>query len=100
MLGDDYSVSLLCDLLGCRRSSYYYQPQPKDETEVKSAIQHVVAEWPTSGYRRVTKQLHRQGWDVNKKRVRRLMHAMGLLYHLNKPGESPGKTQQVADLPF
>lgn len=79
MLSDDYAVSLLCDLLGCRRSSYYYQPQPKDETEVKSAIQHVVAEWPTYGYRRVTKQLHRQGWNVNKKRVRRLMRGMGLL---------------------
>ncbi len=79
MLSDDYSVSLLCDLLGCRRSSYYYQTKPKDETEVKSAIQDVVAEWPTYGYRRVTKQLQRQGWDVNKKRVRRLMRAMGLL---------------------
>jgi putative transposase len=79
MLADDYSVSLLCDLLGCPRSSYYYQPKLQDENEVKSAIQNVVAEWPTYGYRRVTKQLHRQGWDVNKKRVRRLMRAMGLL---------------------
>jgi putative transposase len=79
MLSDDYSVSLLCDLLGCSRSSYYYQPNLKDETEVKSAIQNVAAEWPTYGYRRVTKQLHRQGWDINKKRVRRLMGEMGLL---------------------
>jgi putative transposase len=79
MLADDYSVSLLCDLLGCSRSSYYYQPKLQDENEVKSAIEDVVAEWPTYGYRRVTKQLHRQGWDVNKKRVHRLMRKMGLL---------------------
>jgi putative transposase len=79
MLADDYSVGLLCDLLGCPRSSYYYQPHLPDEKEVKSAIQDMVAEWPTYGYRRVTKQLHRQGWDVNKKRVQRLMRGLGLL---------------------
>ena len=79
MLADDYSVSLLCALLGCSRSSYYYQPKPQNETEVKSAIEDVVAEWPTYGYRRVTKQLQRQGWDINKKRVHRLMRKMGLL---------------------
>lgn len=79
MLADDYSVSLVCELLGCSRSSYYYQPNPKDETEVKSAIEKVAAEWPIYGYRRVTKQLQRQGWDLNKKRVQRLMREMGLL---------------------
>jgi transposase InsO family protein len=79
MLADDYSVSLLCDLLECSRSSYYYQPKLQDDNEVKIAIEGVVAEWPTYGYRRVTKQLQRRGWDVNKKRVHRLMGEMGLL---------------------
>ena len=78
MLSDDYSVSLACDLLECSRSSYYYQPKLKDETEVKSAIESVAAEWPTYGYRRVTKQLHRQEWVVNKKRIQRLMREAGL----------------------
>ena len=78
MLSDNYSVSLACDLLECSRSSYYYQPKLKDETEVKSAIESVAAEWPTYGYRRVTKQLHRQEWVVNKKRIQRLMREMGL----------------------
>jgi transposase InsO family protein len=78
MLSDDYSISLVCDLLECSRSSYYYQPKLKDETEVKSAIESVAAEWPTYGYRRLTKQLHRQEWVVNKKRIQRLMREMGL----------------------
>lgn len=78
MLSDDYPVSLLCDLLACPRSSYYYQPQLQDENEVKIAIENVVIEWPTYGYRRVTKQLRRKGRTVNKKRVQRLMRAMGL----------------------
>lgn len=78
MLSDDYGVSLLCDLLGCPRSSYYYQPQQQEETEVKSAIEDVVIEWPTYGYRRVSQQLRRRGQTVNKKRVQRLMREMGL----------------------
>ena len=78
VLTKDYSVNLLCNLLGCSRSSYYYQPKQRDETEDRTAIESVAAEWPTYGYRRVTKQLHPQEWDINKKRVQRLMQEMGL----------------------
>ena len=79
MLSQDYAVTLACDLLGCARSSYYHQAEPPDETELKAAIETVIAEWPTYGYRRVTAQLHRQEWHVNHKRVHRLMRKMGLL---------------------
>jgi len=78
VLAKDYSVNLLCDLLSCSRSSYYYQPKQRDETEDRAAIESVAAEWPTYGYRRVTKQLRRQEWAINKKRVQRLMREMGL----------------------
>jgi len=78
VLAKDYSVNLLCNLLGCSRSSYYYQPKQRDDTEDRAAIESVAAEWPTYGYRRVTKQLCRQEWVVNKKRVQRLMREMGL----------------------
>jgi transposase InsO family protein len=79
VLAKDYSVNLLCNLLGCSRSSYYYQPKQRDETEDRAAIESVAAAWPTYGYRRVTRQLRRQEWVINKKRVQRLMREMGLL---------------------
>jgi putative transposase len=79
MLSQDYPLSLACDILGCARSSYYYRPKQRDETEIKDAIDAVAAEWPTYGYRRVTAQLRRQEWVVNHKRVRRLMGEMDLL---------------------
>jgi transposase InsO family protein len=78
VLAKDYSVNLLCNLLGCSRSSYYYQPKQRDEIEDRAAIESVAAEWPTYGYRRVTEQLRRQDWVINKKRVQRLMREMGL----------------------
>ncbi len=78
MLVPDYTVAFMCNLLGCARSSYYHQAEQPDETELKAAIEAVVTEWPTYGCRRVTAQLRRQEWTVNRKRVQRLMREMGL----------------------
>ena len=78
MLSQDYPLTLLCDVIGCARSSYYYQAEQPDESELKAAIRTVAAEWPTYGYRRTTKQLRRGEWVVNHKRVYRLMHQMDL----------------------
>ena len=76
MLSEDYSVTFACDLLGCARSSYYHQAEPPDDTKLRAAIETVAGEWPTYGYRRITAQLRRQGWQVNRKRVQRLMREM------------------------
>ena len=79
MLGQDYPATVICDVVECVRSSYYHQvTEPADEAELKAAIKTVAAEWPTYGYRRVTAQLRRQEWGVNRKRVQRLMQLMGI----------------------
>ena len=79
MLAPEYPVTVVCDVLGCARSSYYRRNvQRPDEAELRAAIKAVAAEWPTYGYRRITAQLHRQGWQVNHKRVQRLMRLLGL----------------------
>lgn len=44
----------------------------------------VVGEFPTYGYRRVTKQLQRQGYEVNHKRILRLMREMGILKEVKR----------------
>ena len=73
-----YPVATVCTVLDVPRSSYYYQPATRDEDELMAAIAKVAGEWPTYGYRRVTNQLKREKWDVNHKRVARLMAEMGL----------------------
>jgi len=78
MLSSEYSVTLACDLLDCAKSSYYHQAEPPDDTKLKAAIETVSAEWPTYGYRRITAQLRRQGWQVNRKRIQRLVREMDL----------------------
>lgn len=45
-------------------------------------IEQIATTWPTSGYRRVTAQLRRKAEPVegtNSKRVRRLLHELGLV---------------------
>ncbi len=79
MLSQDYPTRLLCAILGCSKSSYYYTSPPTDETALEQAIQGVIIEWPTYGSRRVTAQLRRYGWMVNRKRIQRVMRRNGLL---------------------
>ena len=72
-----HPVSLVCQTLDLARSSYHFAPQlPADETDVKAALKEEAGEWPTYGYRRLTRQLERRGLKVNCKRVRRLMNEL------------------------
>jgi transposase InsO family protein len=47
--------------------------------DLRDEIQHIALRWPAYGYRRVHAQLIRQGWNVNHKRVLRLMRIDNLL---------------------
>jgi transposase InsO family protein len=77
-LQGDYPVRTICAVLGCSRSSLYYQSQAEDDGALRAAIERLATEWVTYGYRRITKMLQREGWQVNHKRVQRLMREMGL----------------------
>jgi transposase InsO family protein len=81
-------VAQACALLGLGRGSYYRRraapvgarPAPdREEVALRAAIEQVVLAFPGYGYPRVTRQLQRDGWAVNHKRVYRLMRAAGLL---------------------
>ena len=78
-LSEKYPVTQLCEVLGVPRSSYYYQAAATDETKLKSEIERLCGEWPTYGYRRISRQLQRESKEVvNDKVVRRLMNELGL----------------------
>lgn len=60
-------------------SSFYYQQQLVEEVELRAAIEQIALEFPRYGYRRMTAELHRQGWPVNHKHVLRIMRDESLL---------------------
>ena len=71
-------MRLICELWDYPRSTYYYQPRPSAETDLPAALSRLAATWPTYGSRRLTQLLRREGWQVNRKRVRRLMCELGI----------------------
>jgi transposase InsO family protein len=72
-------------MTGLSRSSYYYQAKEKDPQKTKAScdlmdmIERIVLEFAVYGYRRVTKQLHREGVIANHKKVLKLMRESSLL---------------------
>ncbi len=82
------SVKRLCKLLDVSRSWYYQKPevdqQTDEEMDLRDAIERIVLEFPGYGYRRVTKALHGDGWEVNHKRVLRVMGEESLLCQLKR----------------
>lgn len=90
-LKDDYSMRLLCETLGVHRCNLYHEPQPDEDRSVKDALRELAGAWPTYGYRRLTVMLRRVGLIVNTKRVRRLMHELGIC------GEAPRRTPRTTD---
>jgi putative transposase len=79
-----------CELLGLARASYYHEPEP--ETDRNLQLMRVIDEtylaYPVFGSRQMTRWLRRQGYPVNRKRVRRLMLQMGLEAIYQKPNTS------------
>ncbi len=71
----------ICEVWDRPRSSYYRRKVLTDEAALHEALERLAGQWPTYGYRRITQQLRREGWQVNHKRVERLMRAAGLHIH-------------------
>jgi putative transposase len=68
--------------LGLSRSSFYYRPRWNGESpenlELMKVIDRIYTERPFYGSPRITDELRTRGWEVNEKRVARLMRRMGL----------------------
>jgi transposase InsO family protein len=70
-------------MTGLSRASYYRWLVPPlgwpVEMELRDAMQHIALEFPAYGYRRITAELERRGFQVNHKHVLRLMREDNLL---------------------
>src|SRR4030042_5171931 len=81
------SVVQQCVLLELSRSSFYYQPVGEDayNLTLMRGIDEEFTKRPFYGVPRMTVSLRRMGYEVNPKRVRRLMRVMGLEAIYPKP---------------
>src|SRR5580692_8559998 len=79
-----------CRLLKIARSTLYYRPVPVsvDDLAMMRRMDELYLAYPFYGSRRMAAVLRREGWAVNRKRVRRLMRLMGLWAIYQKPNTS------------
>lgn len=94
----DIPLKRQCELLSVCRASYYYEGvcETKLNQELMKLIDEIYTENPFYGSRRITETLKKRGFDVNRKRIQRLMQIMGIevIYprvNLSKPGNGHRK---------
>jgi len=73
-------ITRQCRLLELGRSSVYYQavPLPEATLALMRRIDEIHLKLPFYGSRKIRDQLQREGHKVNRKKVQRLMHLMGI----------------------
>jgi putative transposase len=76
------NIKRQASLLGVNRTSVYRKPAGTEESAENIQTMHVIdaiyTDKPFFGYRRITVKLREMGFNVNRKRVRRLMRLMGI----------------------
>jgi len=81
--GSALTVERMVKLGRVSRSGFYRfddaAPDPDRDMDLRDAIQKIALEWPSYGRPRITEELRRRGWQVNPKRVYRLMREDNLL---------------------
>lgn len=83
-LAADYPVQVLCEVVDVPPSTYYYQSHKRDDLELRAAMETIAVHHPRYGSRRLTEELKREGWQVNRKRVQRLMQEENLLVQVRR----------------
>ena len=82
------SVTKSCTAIGVSTQAVYAwkkkEPPPDEDRGMVVQIEAIALEFPKYGYRRITKQLQRQGFLANHKRVRRIMKEKNLLVRRRK----------------
>ncbi len=77
---EQISTKRQCELLGLNRSTLYYRRKPvsTEDIQLMLLIDEEYTRHPFYGYRKMTCYLQRLGFQINHKRVLRLMRQMGL----------------------
>jgi len=83
------SLNKQCKLLNISKSSLYYQSvkpfRTNGDLKLLDAINNIYSDFPSYGYRRIHKQLQKDGYNFGKKFVKKAMKYMGIEALYPKP---------------
>jgi len=80
--GRGLTIERMVELARVSRASFYRfndEAKPDKDMDLRDAIQRIALQWPSYGRPRITAELRRRGWQVNPKRVYRLLREDNLL---------------------
>jgi putative transposase len=92
------SIVQQCSLLSIHRSGLYYQPclESEENLNIMRLLDEQYFKTPFYGVRRLTAWLQQQDYNINRKRVKRLMDLMGWQTIYRKPNTSkPCKENRI-----
>ena len=86
----DLPLTRQCQILELARSTAYYKPVPAsaEDLALMRRMDELHLEHPFAGSRMLRDLLRKEGYPVNRKRVRRLMKKMGIEALYRKPNTS------------
>ncbi len=64
--------------MGIKKSTLYYKPKGKKETDIKNKIKDISYKHPYYGYRRITASLRRDQVIINHKKELKMMKELGI----------------------
>ena len=81
------SLRRQCELVGLPRSTFYYEacPETPENLRLMRRLDELHLKNPVYGIRKLEVELRKEGWGVNRKRVRRLLRVMGIEAIYPKP---------------
>lgn len=93
----ELSVRRQCQLLGLSRATYYREPvtESAENLALMRLIDEQYTACPFYGSRRIARWLVRNGHEVNRKRVQRLLRILGLEAIYPKPRRPAGRGHRV-----
>ncbi|GMV49554.1 MAG: hypothetical protein AMXMBFR67_10970 [Nitrospira sp.] len=100
-----------CRLAQFSRAAWYRRSRAKDQTALRLRIRDLAHARPRFGYQRIWVLLRREGWAINRKRVRRLYRLDGLQLRMRVrrrkhialhrgPAPTPGGPQERWSMDF
>lgn len=80
MLASEYPLTVVCRVVDLPRSTLYYQPVERNESDLRRALEAAAQEFPIYGSRRLMQQVRRAPYRLSagRRRIRRLMDELGL----------------------
>jgi len=92
---ENISIANQCRVLKINRSTFYYKKKPvnPENLDLMRLIDEQYLEHPSFGSRSMRRHLEKKGYEINRKRVQRLMRQMGIEAIYPKPRTSIPNTE-------